>query len=68
MVNATAKGHPTERWTCESIMVCPHPPYSVDLAPCDFWVFPKVKTIVKGKHFESMQNIKEGATAAPLTI
>ena len=27
----------------KNIMVCPHPPYSPDLAPCNFWLFPKVK-------------------------
>ena len=21
----------------------PHPPYSPDLAPCDFWLFPKLR-------------------------
>ena len=27
----------------KSITVCPHPSCSPDLAPCDFWLFPKVK-------------------------
>jgi len=48
-----------------NITVCPRPPYSPDLAPCDFWLFPKVKTTMKGKHFESIQGI-EAATAAQL--
>ena len=46
-------------------MVCPHPPYSPDLAPCDFWLFPKVKMTMKGKRFESIQDI-EAATIAQL--
>ena len=25
------------------IKTVPHPPYSPNLAPCDFWLFPKVK-------------------------
>jgi len=25
-----------------------HPPYSPDLAPCDFWLFPKLKNALKG--------------------
>ena len=29
----------------KNIMVCPHPPYSLDLALCDLWLFPKVKMI-----------------------
>ena len=25
------------------IKTVPHPPYSPDLAPCDFWLFPKLR-------------------------
>jgi hypothetical protein len=49
----------------KSITVCSHPPYSPDLAACDFWLFPKVKMTVKSKRFESIQNI-EPATPAQL--
>ena len=28
-------------------------PYSPDLAPCDFWLFPKLKTSLKGRRFQS---------------
>jgi len=42
----------------EHITPCPHPPYSPDLAPCDFWLFPKVKITMKGKGFESIQDIE----------
>ena len=30
------------------IPVVRHPPYSPDMAPCDFWLFPKLKTPLKG--------------------
>ena len=33
--------------------VVPHPPYSPDLAPSDFWLFPKLKETLKGQHFSS---------------
>lgn len=33
--------------------VLPHPPYSPDLAPCDFFLFPKLKEYLKGKRFSS---------------
>jgi histone-lysine N-methyltransferase SETMAR len=33
-----------------------HPPYSPDLAPCDFFVFPKVKRHLKGTRFESPEH------------
>lgn len=29
----------------------PHPPYSPDLAPCDFFLFPIIKEKIKGKFF-----------------
>jgi len=38
----------------KNITMWPHPPYSPDLAPCDFWLFPKVKMTMKGKRFESI--------------
>ena len=36
----------------KNITMCPLPPYSPDLAPCNFWLFPKVKMTMKGKRFE----------------
>ena len=30
-----------------------HPPYSPDLAPCDFWLFPTLKRYLKGRRFQS---------------
>lgn len=35
------------------VQVVPHPPYSPDLAPCDFFLFPTVKREMKGRRFES---------------
>ena len=33
--------------------VVPHPPYSPDWAPSDFWLLPKFKETLKGQHFLS---------------
>ena len=33
--------------------VLDHPPYSPDLSPCDFWLFPTLKEMLAGHHFES---------------
>lgn len=33
-----------------------HPPYSPDLAPCDFFLFPKIKNQLKGKQFSSAED------------
>ena len=37
----------------------PHPPYSPDLAPCDYFLFPKIKKELKGKHFQSRDELLE---------
>ncbi|VVC43896.1 Transposase, type 1 [Cinara cedri] len=42
--------------------VLEHAPYSPDLAPCDFFLFPKIKSIksaLKGTRFESMEAVKQ---------
>ena len=49
-------------------MVCPHPRYSLDLAPYDIWLFPKVKMTMKGKSFESIQDIEAAMTAQLKTL
>ena len=33
--------------------VLDHPPYSPDLSPCDFWLFPRLKEMLAGHCFES---------------
>jgi len=47
----------------ENITMCLHPPYSPDLTPCDFWLFPKFQMTMKGKRFESIQDIEAATTA-----
>ncbi|EGI63610.1 Mariner Mos1 transposase, partial [Acromyrmex echinatior] len=42
--------------------VVPQPPYSPDLAPCDFFLFPRLKRELKGKHWESVENIQKHVT------
>ncbi|GFR99457.1 histone-lysine N-methyltransferase SETMAR [Elysia marginata] len=37
----------------------PHPSYSPDLAPSDFYLFPKLKEHIKGKHFEDDDAVQE---------
>ena len=41
-----------------SIKTVPYPPYSPDLAPCDFWLFPKLR----GCHYEIIEEMKEAVT------
>ena len=35
-----------------------HPSYSPDLAPCDFWLFPKLR----GFRYETIEEMKEAGT------
>ena len=37
------------------IKTVPHSPYSPDLAPCDFWLFPKLR----GCRYETIEEMKE---------
>jgi len=37
----------------------PHPPYSPDLAPCDFFLFPPMKGQKKGKRFADVREVKK---------
>ncbi|GFW66942.1 histone-lysine N-methyltransferase SETMAR [Trichonephila clavipes] len=36
-----------------NVEILPHPPYSPDLTPYDFWMFPQLKKLLRGKHFAS---------------
>ncbi|GFV37246.1 histone-lysine N-methyltransferase SETMAR [Trichonephila clavipes] len=36
-----------------NIDILPQPPYSPDLTPCDFWLFPLLKKPLRGKRFAS---------------
>ena len=47
----------------KSIPVITQPPYSPDLAPSDFCLFPTLKMGLKGARFATMEDIKSNATA-----
>ena len=40
------------------IKTVPQPPYSLDLVPCDFWLFPKLR----GSRYETIEEMKEAVT------
>ena len=50
--------------TSKGITVMSQPPYSPDLAPCDFFLFQKAKSAMKGRHFESTEDIQRSVTQA----
>ena len=44
------------------IRTVPHPPYSPDLAPSDFYLFPKLKENLRGCRYETIEEMKEAVT------
>ena len=48
----------TDYLTKMGIKTVPQPPYSPDLAPCDFWILPKLR----GCHYETIEEMKEAVT------
>ena len=44
------------------IKTVPQPPYSPALAPCDFWLFPKLKEKLRGCRYETIKEMKEAVT------
>jgi hypothetical protein len=42
----------------DNMVIIPHPPYLPDLAPCDFVLFPKLKTKLMGRCFETVSDIQ----------
>jgi hypothetical protein len=45
------------------MVISPHPPYSPDLAPCDFTLFPKLQMKLKGQCFETVSDIQRESQA-----
>ena len=43
-------------------------PYNPNLAPCNFWFFPKLKSRLKGKLFQTIDEIQENMTGQLMAI
>ena len=48
----------TDYFTKTGIKTVRHPPYSPNLGPCNFWLFPKLR----GCRYETIEEMKEAAT------
>ena len=46
----------------DNIAVLEQPPYSADLAPYDFFLFPKLKKVIKGTRFQDSEATKTAVT------
>ena len=62
--NAPAHSALSIRQFCakNQMTVLPQPPYSPDLAPCDFFLFPKLKSVLKGRRFQRIDDIKANSS------
>jgi hypothetical protein len=45
------------------MVIIPSTPYSPELAPCDFALFPKLKLKLKGRRFETVSDIQRETQA-----
>jgi len=45
--------------TKHEMTVVPQPPYTPDLAPADFLLFPQLKSSLKGRRFQTIEEIEE---------
>ena len=54
----------TEFLATKQITVSEHPAYSPDLTPTDFFLFPKMKEILKGRHFDYIDYNRNNTRAA----
>ena len=52
----------TDYLTQNGVATFPQTPYSPDLAPADFFLFPKVKSSLKGHHHGTLSAVKEACT------
>jgi len=48
--------------TKHEMTVVPQPPYSPDLAPVDFFLFPQLKSSLKGRRFQTIEEMEENWT------
>ena len=58
----------TELLTSKGIPVVPQSPYSPNFSPCDLFLFPKLKNILKGRQFETSENIQKSVTDMLKTV
>jgi len=54
--------------TQRGVPVLDHPPYPPDLAPAEFFLFPRLKSIMKGASFADVAAIQESVTAVLRSI
>ena len=62
MPHVTRQSPSINFWQKKSIPLVPQPPYSPDLSPCDFFLLPRLKNHLKGRHLGTLDNIQKSVT------
>ncbi len=52
----------------KKVDILPHPPYSPDLSPCDFYLFPKIKKELKNKKYYKVENLARAVQSVTSNI
>ena len=60
--------YPAEFLVKHQIIQVTQPPFSPDWAPCDFQLFPKLKSPLKGKRFQTVNEIQENVMGQLMAI
>ena len=58
----------TEFLTSKYISVAPQLPYLPNFRPCIFFIFPKLKNVLKGRHFKNLENNQKSVMGILKTI
>ena len=51
-----------------SVTQVTQPPYSPDLVLCNFWLFPRLKSTLKDKRYQTISEIQENTTVQLMAI
>ncbi|GFV49052.1 uncharacterized protein TNCV_5065361 [Trichonephila clavipes] len=62
-INTHTAFHVVEYLAQHNVETLPHPPHSPDLAPPDFFLFPRIKSTLKGKHQGSVEAVQQAVTS-----
>ena len=62
-VSAHKTGAVTQYLSENRISTLPHPAYSPDLAPYDFWLFPKLKELLAGNKYTRAQDLSKAVNS-----
>ena len=49
----------------EKVKVLNHPPYSPELSPCDFFLFPRLKKMLSGNKYTSRSSLVSAISVSP---